>query len=135
MEVLSVSPLRTASLLWQAKPGAWIFTVICKATFVLTPTESPLAAEQDEPNEDDTHWDDDAARSLHAASDFVPFKIRADVALVGHVFAPGKRPARSVVARMVIGDIDKAIEACCDRYFTQDGRLHEGSPFTRMSLG
>ncbi|HZF48304.1 MAG TPA: DUF2169 domain-containing protein [Polyangiaceae bacterium] len=28
-----------------------------------------------------------------------------------------------------------AIEAVCDRYFTQDGRLHEGSPFTRMSLG
>ena len=135
MEVLSVSPLRTASLLWQAKPGAWIFTVICKATFVLSPTESPLAPEQEEPNEEDTHWDDDPARSLHSATDLVPFKIRADVALVGHVFAPGKRPARSVVARMVIGDVDKAIEAVCDRWFTQDGRLHEGSPFARMSLG
>ena len=96
MEIVPICPLRTGSLLWQALPGAWVLTVVCKATYVLAPTEAPLAAEQEEPNEDDTYWDDDPARSLHSASDMVPFKVRADVLLVGHAFAPGERPVRSL---------------------------------------
>jgi hypothetical protein len=134
MEIVSISPLRTGSLLWQAMPGTWILTVVCKATYVLAPTESPLASEQEEPNEDDRYRSDHPARSLLAASDLAPFKLRADVLLVGHAFAPDERPVRSLVARMVIGDIDKSIEAVCDRFFALDGRLREGSPFTRMSL-
>ena len=92
MEVVSVSPLRAGSLLWQAKPGAWVLTVVCKATYDLAPAESPLAPEQEAPNEDDTYWNDDPGRSLHSAADLVPFKVRADVLLVGHAFAPGNRP-------------------------------------------
>src|SRR5690349_18403263 len=102
MEIVSISPLRTSSLRWQILSDAWVLTVVCKATYVLAPTESPLAPEQEEPNEDDTYWNDDPARSLHAATDLVPFKLRADVLLVGHAFAPGERPVRSLVARMVI---------------------------------
>src|ERR1044072_4751172 len=134
MEVLSVSPLRTGSLLWQPKPGAWALTVICKATYALTQTESPLASEQETPSEDDTYWNDDSGRSLHSATDLVPFKMRADVLLVGHAFAPSKRAVRSLVARLVIGEVDKSIEVVCDLYFGQDGKLHEGSPFARMSI-
>ena len=79
MDVVSACPLRVASNLWQPRPSAWTLTVVCRATFRLEPGESPLADVQEEPAEDDGYWNDDEARSLHAPSDLVPFKARADV--------------------------------------------------------
>ena len=35
MEVISVRPLRTASVVWQPKAGAWTFTVVAKLTYDL----------------------------------------------------------------------------------------------------
>ncbi|MDI1484039.1 DUF2169 domain-containing protein [Polyangium sp. y55x31] len=134
MDVVAQGPLPVASLLWQSRPGTWALTVICKATFLLVPTEAQLAPEQDPIVEQDEHWDDDETRSLRAASDIVPLKPRADVVLVGMAFAPEARPVRSLVARMIVGDIDKSIEVFCDRAFTLDGALQEGPRFTRMSL-
>ncbi|MDI1430655.1 DUF2169 family type VI secretion system accessory protein [Polyangium sorediatum] len=134
MDVVAQGPLPVASLHWQSRPGAWALTVICKATFLLVPTEAQLAPEQDPILEQDEHWDDDETRSLRAASDIAPLKQRADVVLVGMAFAPEARPVRSFVARMIVGDIDKSIEVFCDRAFTLDGALQEGPRITRMSL-
>jgi hypothetical protein len=134
MHVVSACPLPVASLLWQPQPAMWVLTVVCKATFTLLPGESALASDQDEPAEDDDHWNDDTARSLRVASDLVPMKPQADVTLVGHAFAPGGAPVRSLVVRLVVGEIDKGFEVVCDRYFDQEGTLHEGPRFTRMPL-
>src|SRR5262245_17960117 len=123
MDVVSLSPLRTGSVVWQPRRGSWVMTAVCKATYTLEPSESPLAVEQEYPNEDDNHWNDDAARSLYSSSDLVPFKPRADVMLVGHAFAPRKDPLRSFVARLVVGEANKALDVCCDRSFAQDGTL------------
>jgi hypothetical protein len=73
MDLVAACPLRVGSILWQPRPGAWMLTVVCKATYVLLPVESPLAGEQDPLNETDDHWNDDERRSLQAASDLVPF--------------------------------------------------------------
>jgi len=89
MDVVSSCPLRVASLVWQPRAGAFALTVVCKATFALAPGESPLTDEQDDPFEDDVHWDDDERRSLATASDLAPYKRRADVLVVGHAHAPG----------------------------------------------
>ncbi|WP_437626051.1 DUF2169 domain-containing protein [Sorangium sp. So ce1151] len=134
MDVVSDGSLPVASLLWQARASTWVLTVVCKATFTLAPTESPLAPAQEPIRERDAYRDDDPARSLIEASDLAPLKQGADVVLVGHAHAPGGRPARSLVARMVVGEIDKAIQAFCDRVFTQEGELEEGARFTRMPL-
>jgi hypothetical protein len=134
MDVISLSPLRTGSLVWQRRRGSWVMTAVCKATYALLPTESKLAPEQEYPNEDDNHWNDDDARSLYSPSDLVPFKPRADVMLVGHAFAPRKEPVRSVVARLLVGEVDKAVEVWADRSFAQDGTLREGPRFARMPL-
>lgn len=64
MDVVSACPLRVASLVRQARPGSWVLTVVCKATFRLAPDISPLAAQQEDPNEDDNHWDDNTAGEL-----------------------------------------------------------------------
>jgi hypothetical protein len=134
MDVVTLCRLPVASLLWQPRASTWMLTVVCKATYQLRPSESVLADEQEAPNEEDNYWNDDAGRSLHAASDLVPVKPRVDVVLVGHAFAPGRKPARSLVARLVVGEIDKSIEVFCDRNFSQDGALHEGARFERMPL-
>lgn len=134
MDVVSSGPLPIASLLWQARPSTWVLTVVCKATFTLAPNESPLALAQEPIREQDAFRDGNAAHSLMEASDLVPFKQSADVVVVGHAHAPGGRPARSLVARIAIGDVDKSIQVFCDRAFAEDGELQEGARFTRMSL-
>ncbi|WP_437310175.1 DUF2169 family type VI secretion system accessory protein [Sorangium sp. So ce388] len=134
MDVVSDGSLPVASLLWQARASTWVLTVVCKATFTLAPAESPLAPAQEPIRERDAYRDDDPARSLIEASDLAPLKQGADVVLVGHAHAPGGKPARSLVARMVVGEIDKAIQASCDRLFTQEGELQEGARFTKMPL-
>ncbi|HMY20584.1 MAG TPA: DUF2169 domain-containing protein, partial [Polyangium sp.] len=92
---------------------------------MLAPGTSQLADVQEEPFDDDGFWDDDPQRSLYAPSDLVPVKPRADVLLVGHAFAPGGRPVRSLVARFVVGDVDKRIEVWCDRVFWHQGQILE----------
>jgi len=134
MDVVSLGLLSTASLVWRRSSGAWAQTVICKATFSLLPGESPLTAEQVPPSENDKYWHDDPARSLYAPSDLVPFKHRADVLLVGKAFAPRNEPVRSLVARLVVGSVDKAIEVHCDRALTADGKVYEGQKFIEMPL-
>ena len=134
MNVVSNCPLRVASLLWQPKPGQFVLTIVAKATYVLAPGVSPLATEQDTPNEEDAYWNDDTSRSLHAPSDLVPYKPRSDVLLIGHAYAPHGQPARSLVARLAVAEIDKAIEVWTDRTALLDGTIREGAPFTRMAI-
>ncbi len=134
MDVIAASPLPTASLVWQPKPGSWTFTVVCKATYVLVPGESPLAEEQEPPSEVDGHWDDDPSRSLCFASDLSPIKTHAEVTVVGHAYAPDSVPVRSLVARLAVGEVDRSIEVWTDRAIGADGVVQEGAPFTHMAL-
>src|SRR5688572_9330244 len=100
MEVSWICPLPVASLLWQPRPGAWMLTFVCKATYELKPGESPLAPEHEPIYEADQHWSNDTEWSLYAPRDVVPIRPRADVVLVGHAFAPDGKPARSLIARL-----------------------------------
>jgi hypothetical protein len=134
MEVVSVCPLRVAAIVWQPRAGAWALTVACKATYTLAPGESPLAPEQDEPNQADFYWNDDERRSLYLASDLAPFKRLADVILGGSAYAPGRRPVGSLLARLTVGEIDKSIAVFGDRVFTHQGELLGPAPFVRMPL-
>jgi hypothetical protein len=134
MDVVSTGHLPVASLVWQPRPGAWVLTVVSKATYVLRPGECPLAPTQEPPADDDRHLGDDPARSLRCPRDLVPVKPGADVILVGNAFAPEGRPARSVSARLSVGEIDKTIEVMLDRSVRLDGRLLEGQPFVKMPL-
>jgi hypothetical protein len=134
MDVVSLSALRVSSVLWQPQRGGYALTVVAKATFRLLPGEARLAEEQEYPNDDDNHWNDDPARSLYSPTDLVPFKARPEVMLVGHAFAPRKEPVRSLIARILIGEVDKVIEVTGDRAFTHDGQLREPARFVKMPL-
>ncbi len=134
MIAVSTCSLPVASLHWQPQASVWTMTVVCRATFLLRPGESVLAPDQEDPIEQDDHWNDDPNRSLRLASDLVPMKPRADITLVGHAFAPGHAAVRSLVVRLLVGELDKSIEVLGDRSFDQEGTLHEGPLFARMPL-
>jgi len=133
MRVSSASPFRVASILWQPRPGASALTVVCKATFTLQPGESSPSLTQEAVCAADVAWDDGRG-SLRAASDLAPFKRRADVVVVGHAHAPQGKPVSSLVARIAVGEVDKAVEVHGDRRWTPDGHLTAAAPFTRMPL-
>ncbi len=133
MELFSTSPLQSSYLLFRQSSGEWAQTVVCKATYVLSPGLSTLAAEQEPPNEEDNHWNDDASRSLYAPSDLVPFKPRADVILVGSAFAPGPGPVQSLLVRLAAARIDKSLEVVGDRA-SRNGIPQEPARFSTMPL-
>lgn len=135
MKVVSLCPLRAMGLVYTTSSGTFAELVIVKATFLLQPTRSVLAPEQDELNEDDNHWNDDMTRSVYAPSDRAPFKPKADITVVGHAFAPRGEPVRSLVARLMVGSVDKPIEIWCDRGLRPvDGQIFEGQRFSKMPL-
>jgi len=126
--------MRTGSLSWQPREDSHALTVVCKATFDIGPGKAQLAAVQDFMWDEDNHWDGDPSCSLYAASDLVPFKAKADVTLVGEVYAPEGEAARSVLARLIVGRLDKMVEVFRDRHFNQRGQLMEGKGLRRMAL-
>jgi hypothetical protein len=134
MNVISVGPFLTGSLVWRPAPDLWVLTVVAKATFSLRPGKVSLAPEQQGIHAREIHWSDDPARSLHAPNDLVPFKRRVDVVLVGHAFAPRGAPAQSLVARLAAGSIDKAIAVHADRALTREGEIREGARWASIPL-
>lgn len=130
MQIESHGPFRTETILWQPSHGTHALTVICKATFMLTPGTMEVAVQEEPIHSIDDHWDDDVHRSVRAPSDMVPMKPSADVVVVGYAHAPEARPVRSLVARLAVGDIDKRIDVFGERYWTEMGncgkvlRLH-----------
>ncbi|XXT18667.1 DUF2169 domain-containing protein [Sorangium sp. So ce429] len=133
MDIASRGPVAVASLLWE-RNSSWVLTVICTATFDLVPGEAVLQSSPEPPIESDVPWEAPYARSLRAPTDLLPVKPNVDVLLTGHAHAPGGRPARSFVARLAVGSVDKSIEVFADRYFDPAGALVEGRPFVRMPL-
>ncbi len=106
MEVVSLSALPVASVLWQSSPGSTVLTVICKATFTLEPGESPLAEEQ-EPVSD---------------HDRTATKAAAGVLLVGPGYPHGDRVGRTPTAHIVVGTIDSRLEIQGEARFNEELR-------------
>lgn len=134
MDVVSECVLRVGSLLWVPRPSTWALTVVCKATYRLLPDEAELAPVQEDPNEEDNHWNDDPAWSLYAASDLAPRKPRCDVLLVGNAFAPGGQAVPSFPVRLTVAGVDKTIEVFGERFLLPTGGIRWGAPALQVPL-
>jgi len=134
MDVVALGPFYVSALPWQRQSREWVLTVVCKATFDLAPGELRLSSSQEPINDEDNHWDDDPRRSVYSPNDLAPFRKGADVTLVGHAFAAHHQPCRSLLARMVVGSIDKAIEVHADRTWSGEAQITDGPAFTHMPL-
>lgn len=135
MQLAATGPLPTGFLVWRSRTGTFAFTVVVKATFALQPGSSPLAAVQAPLRERDEYNGRDPARWLWAPADLVPYKMRGDVMLVGHAYAPSGAPVHRLRVRLAASGVDKTLEVHCERRRSLDGRTHQGAPFTRMGLG
>lgn len=134
MEIVSHCPLLVTTRSYRTGRGARFVLVVCKGTFLLTPGHATFGGTQEPIHDDDKRWDEKHDRSIFAPSDIVPFKRDVDVVLVGHAFAPGNQPARSIMTRLCVGEIDKSIEVFGDRLYTPHGELREGQKITRARL-
>jgi hypothetical protein len=114
----------------QTRSGACTLTVTCCSTFHLAPGESPLVTAPAEP----PLAEGDERRYVEPWGPIVPWKRRVDVIVVGHAHAPDDAPVRELVARVAVGDVDKAITIRGDSWFMADGSLTEPALFTRMPL-
>jgi hypothetical protein len=127
-------PFAVGSVIWRDARGKLVCTIVAKATYALVPGESSPLSEPVPIQEDDGHWDDDPAKSVYVPGDLAPFKQTAEVVVVGSAFAPGERPAARVGVRVLIGSIDKSLDAWRPRRFRQDGNLEESGLQKRFSL-
>jgi hypothetical protein len=132
MDLISQCALPVEKIVWRPGHGGFAFTVVCKATFELRPDASPLAPAQEPILAADVYTAESGALAL--ASDLVPFKKRPEVLVVGHAYAPEGTAVPSLVARIAVGEIDKAIQIVGDRSIDRYGRLGNPTPFTCMPL-
>ncbi|WP_437977177.1 DUF2169 domain-containing protein [Sorangium sp. So ce295] len=134
LPITSHCPLQATSFVWQTADRRRSLTLLCKATYELSPGLSPLAQDQDEICAEDVPWEGDERNSLRAPSDLVPFKRRADVLVTGHVYAPHGQPVRSLIARLSAGTVNKAIAVYGERSVQPSGELSQPAEFTRLPL-
>ncbi|HZO15341.1 MAG TPA: DUF2169 domain-containing protein [Polyangiaceae bacterium] len=135
VSVVELSPLKAAWLLWRPDRSAPVLTVICKATFGLAPGVAVLSSAQDDVNQRDLHTENNPRLGLYSASDMVPYKPRADVTVVGKAFAAPGELARSVIARVKVGSVDKRVEVHAERYLNRHGQLRANAFFSKMPIG
>jgi hypothetical protein len=109
-------------------------TVVIKATFRLDPELATLVAPADPVAPADRFEQGDPARALETVSDMAPLKLHPEVVVIGRVYArPGQR-VRNLIARLIVGNFDKAIEVHQRRTVSERGLLVEGEPWSSAAL-
>ncbi|WP_437760730.1 DUF2169 domain-containing protein [Sorangium sp. So ce1389] len=115
MDVVCQGFLRASTLVWRLRPDAWALTIACRAHFELAPGESPLTGAPMAPLE----GEGDERRYVEPWGPVAPLKRWGEVVVVGHAHAPEGNPVRSLVARLAVGDLDKAVQIRADAGFTR----------------
>lgn len=86
-----------------------MLTVAAKVTFQLREGRSVLAPDADPIFERDEFVNQDETKSLAFASDLVPLKRMPEVLVVGAAHPPKRTTASSVLARLIVGSVDKTV--------------------------
>ncbi len=96
---VEIRPLGLAAcrtLAWRYR-GQLRVTAVLKATFSFVQGEAMRLEEPDEIVAEDVHLDGDPSRCVVAASDLAPYRLVADVVLVGHAYVRRGVPVRLAV--------------------------------------
>ncbi|HRI72828.1 MAG TPA: DUF2169 domain-containing protein, partial [Polyangium sp.] len=133
MRLTSAPAVAVGSLLWRPGPDAYMYTVVCKATFLLKPNQPATLVSPDAPAPTNFLWHRDA-KSIGVPTDLVPLKRNVDVLLIGHAYAPQHRPVTTLLVGLSVGGMNKSILVTGDRSWNANGTCPEPAPFTRMPL-
>jgi hypothetical protein len=117
VEIRPVGLASCGTLVWRYR-GQLRVTAIVKATFAFVPGAKMRLLPPDDLHRAPVPWD--ARKSLWAESDLVPFRLRADVVLVGHAYLP---PGGGMVRLAVKGD-----ETLVDRSLGVSDDVGDGAP-------
>jgi len=140
MEIVNNTPFEVEALPFKTAEGTHVLTVIIKGTFSTKPKEKAEIAEEQMPifYGDEFH-DNENGGSVKFEADTVPFKPRADIAVVGKAYAPGGRAVRTLDVALQIGKIRKVIRVFGDRKWQCMCKylpiaMTKPEPFTEMDL-
>lgn len=131
----------TTLLPWVNARGEARLTVIHKVTWrygeagalSVDPEQLPVWTQ-------DQLEDDQPMAPVRWETDRIPFKPRADVVVVGHVYAPGGQPATQVDCELRVGSVGQRLRVWGDRQWSFPTavqlvpRIVGPSPFTRMPI-
>jgi hypothetical protein len=137
VEVVALCPFTVGTVIWQPQAGAWTLTACVKGTFKLDHGRDVALDERQDAVSDDQYFPDNPRGSLYIPSDLVPFKPRGEVTVVGHAYAPRARPVEALVARLCVGELDKALGVVGNRVWKEGPDGLEPSapePFVKMPL-
>ncbi len=138
--VRNTTPFRIAFLPSRISYPGHDVTVIVKGTFRLTHGDAadPVPPEEQLHLAGDLAFDDEREASLSYASDFAPFKPRADVLLVGTCHTPRGAPRDRALIGIDIGSVKKRVSVVGDREWKEgpSGVAIAGRPqaFSTMPL-
>lgn len=116
---------------YQLDPPEDSRVVVVKLTADLVPNGRARLADEPLPPSGDAHWDDDPEASLRYATDFAPFKPRADALLVGHVPDSSKKGVALVQFRLG-KEVSRKIAVFGDR--TWERGVGTTAPFDAVPL-
>ncbi|MCB9596905.1 MAG: DUF2169 domain-containing protein [Sandaracinaceae bacterium] len=128
MRYVPDSPLQLAHRVWPVRPPKPSMTVVVKGTFDVVPDGPARFAAEPLPPTGELYVDDDVARPLRAPNDLALLKPVGEAMIVGSAWAPGAKPASSVVCELAVGPIHKRFAVFGDRHWAGWGVFKEFSP-------
>jgi uncharacterized protein YjbI with pentapeptide repeats len=98
--IVNTTGLAATAMAWQVRPPADSLTILVKGAFDIEQGAPAVQRAEIELPMGDLHFDGDPQRSVRYPSDYAIFKVKADVLLAGHAYAPGgSSPAAQVTFR------------------------------------
>lgn len=140
MRILNHTGLTAAAVSGRTGYPGHSITVVAKALFRLAPGELTELLDDDElayPIGDVPATEDEEGGEIRYASDFVHYKPRTDLILVGSCHPPGSEPVPSCRVTFQVGQIGRSLQVSGDRWWSGGNvghRMTDPYPFTRMEL-
>ena len=123
---------------WRVPPRLLQSTFLIKAAFRLKQNGDAEFLDEAETLSGDIHAGDDLNKSLVYASDFAPFKERADLVLVGTAYAPSHKSTQALEVLMRVGRVRKSLYVVGDREWKRRfffwTKVSKPNPFVSMPL-
>jgi hypothetical protein len=130
--------IRKVLLPGQSPEGNPIYSLILKRTYDIREGKCVRAKEDRKLFPADVHWADPMNSSVRFESDFIPFKLRTDVAFNGKAYSVGGVPVQSLTAAINVGSARKEVLVVGDRLcrWMEEGRIAATppEPFAVMDL-